>query len=53
MERIDRDEDVAHVGVNLVPAVATLELLRHLVLEKMTKKSFFSRTQKLLSWWEH
>lgn len=34
VERIDGDEDVAHVGVNLIPAVATLELLRHLGLEK-------------------
>lgn len=34
VERVDRDEDVAHVRVDLVPAVATLELLRHLVLEQ-------------------
>lgn len=33
VERIDRDENVTHVCVNLIPAVATLELLRHLVLE--------------------
>lgn len=33
VERVDGDEDVAHVRVDLVPAVATLELLRHLVLE--------------------
>lgn len=38
VERIDGDEDVANVGVDLVPAVATLELLRHLVLEESTKK---------------
>lgn len=33
VERVDRDENVAHIRVDLVPAVATLELLRHLVLE--------------------
>lgn len=33
VEGVDGDEDVAHVRVDLVPAVATLELLRHLVLE--------------------
>lgn len=32
VERVDRDEDVAHVGVDLVSSVAALELLRHLVL---------------------
>lgn len=34
VEGIDCDEDVAHIRVNLIPPVATLELLRHLVLEK-------------------
>lgn len=33
VERIDRNENVTHVRVDLIPAIATLELLRHLVLE--------------------
>lgn len=34
VERVDGDEDVAHVGVDLIPAVALLELLADRILPK-------------------